>query len=155
MPGAALRSAALFANSADDEAVSADAKTVFLGDLVPQLEQLVVLELEELVALGAVKVIVLGVAVVVLIHGPAVEHELAQESRIDELSERPIHRRAAYMPGLTRPGQLLHELIGVKMLVPREYMLHQCQPLLRHPHPAALQILNKPLARRKRDRNIA
>jgi hypothetical protein len=44
---------------------------------------------------------------------------------------------------------LLHELIGVEMLVMAEDMVHQPQSLRRHAHPAALQEFDKAVPRRQ------
>ena len=117
--------------------------------------QLLVLEFEQPVALRAVEMVVLGIAVVVLIDGPAVEDELAEQARIDEFAERAIDGRPADVPRVPAGRELLHELVGVEMLVPREDVLDQGQPLLRDAHAAALQILDEPVAGRERNGNVA
>jgi hypothetical protein len=155
VPGAALRPAAFLADAADDEPVARDAEAVLLGDFVAQLEQLVVLELEELVALGAVEMVVLGIAVVMLIDAAAVEHELAEEPRIDKLAQRAIDGRPADVPFLSARRKLLHELVGIEMLVPREDVIDERQPLLRDAHAAALQVFDEPLAWGRGDGNVA
>ncbi len=151
VPRAALGLAALLADAGDDQAVAGDAKLVLAGHLVAQFDEVFVLELQQPVALGAMEMIVLGIAVIVLINGTAVEDELAQQPRIDELAERAIDGRSADVPLLAAAGKLLHELIGIEMLMPREDLLDQCQPLLRDAHVAALQVFDKPLAGREGD----
>jgi hypothetical protein len=41
------------------------------------------------------------------------------------------------------------------MLVPREDMIDQSQPLLRDAHPTALQVFDKPIAGGGRDRYVS
>lgn len=155
MSRAALGPAALFANAADDEPVAGDAEMMLVGDLIAKLDELFVLELEQPITLGAVEMIVLRIAVVVFINGAAVEDKFAQESRIDEFRQRAINGRTADMARLPAGRQLLHELIGVEMLVPREDVLDQRQPLLRDPHAATLEEFDEPVAWREGDRNGA
>ena len=116
--------AAVVANAADDQAVAGDAEAVLASDFIAQLEQLVILELEELVALRAVEVVVLGIAVVVLIDAAAVKDEFSQQSRIDKLGQCAINGGPADVAGLPAGGELLHELVGIEMLVPGEDVLH-------------------------------
>lgn len=155
MPCPAPRAGALFANARDDQPVASDAEAMFAGHFVAQFDELLVLEFEQPVALRAVEMVVLRVAVVVFIDGSTVEDELAKEPRIDEFPQRPIDGRPADVPLAAAGGKLFHELVGVEMLVPRENVIHQGQPLLRHPHAAALQVFHEPIAGSGRDGNTA
>lgn len=58
------------------------------------------------------------------------------------------------MPGLATFGELLHQLIGIEVLVSAENLIDQRQTLLRHAHPPALQEFDKPIARRERNGNV-
>ncbi len=155
VPGSAAGAGTFFADARDDQAVARHAEAVLAGHFVAQLDQLFVLEFEEPVALRAVEVVVLGIAVVVLIDGPAVEDELAQQARIDEFAERAIDGRPADVPFGPARRELLHELVGVEMLVSRKDVIDQGKPLLGHPHAAALEIFHEPVAGRKRDGDVA
>jgi hypothetical protein len=152
---AALGADAVFADAGDDEAMARDTKAVLAAKVVAKLLELFVLELEQLVALGAVEMVVLRVAVVVLIDRTAVEDELAEETRIDELAQRAIDGGPAHVPGLAARGELLDKLIRVEMLVPRKYVIDKGQTLLGDPHAAALKVLDEPIPRRESDGNMA
>lgn len=147
----ALGLGAFFAGAVDDQAVSCGAEAVLTSRGLENGEQLGAGELEQPVALGTVEVVVGGVAVVVLIDGPAVENELAEQAGVDELGERAIDRRPADVPRLAARRELLHELVGIEMLMAAKDVVDQGQPLLGHSHAAALQVLDEPIPRRKRD----
>jgi len=48
------------------------------AQLVAKLLQFFILEFEQPIALGAMKMIVLRISIIMLIHRPAIKHELAQ-----------------------------------------------------------------------------
>jgi hypothetical protein len=146
-PALPLGPRTVLADAIDDQSVAGDAEVVLAGDLIPQGDQSLVLELQQAVALGAMEMVVLRIAVIVLVDGPPVEHKLAEQPSVDKLRKRPIDRRPADVPRLPGLRQLLHQLVGIKVLVVAEDMVHQRQPLRRHAHPAALQELNKPVPR--------
>jgi hypothetical protein len=99
--------------------------------------------------------IVLRIAIVMLIDAPPIEHEPPQQTGIHELIQSAINGRATDMSWLARLGKLLHELLGIEMLVPTEDMLNEVLPLLRDPHSAALQELVEPLLRRESNLDLA
>ena len=58
-------------------------------------------------------------------------------------------------PGCAAAGKLLHELVGVEMLVAGEDVIDEGQALLGHPHAAALEELDKAVARGEGDGDVA
>ncbi len=102
-------------------------------------------------ALCTVKVVVLRVAVVVLVNTSTVQLETSQESRIDKFFQSAINGRPRYVVGTPFPWELVHQLVGVEMLVVAEDSFNQETPLFGISLPTALQILFETLNRRHRD----
>src|SRR5688572_16461747 len=82
--------AAIVAHARDDQAMAGNAEVVLAGHGVADVLQLLAAEFDELVANLAVQVIVLRVAVIVLVHRPAAERHLPQQSRLDQLVKSPV-----------------------------------------------------------------
>ena len=155
MAGSALGTHTVPADAGDDQAMTSDTELVLAAEVVAKLLQLLVLKFKQFIALRAMEVIVLRIAVVVFVYRAPVEDEFAKETRIDEFAERAINGGAADMAGLAAIGQLLHELLGVKMLMTRENMFDEGQSLLGHAHTATLEIFDEAVARGKGDGDIA
>lgn len=119
---------------------------VFSGCGFAEGNQLVALEFDQLVALRAVKMIVLGVAVVVFVHRAAVEGHLAEQARIDHFGQRAINGGAANFFAALRIsllgfGEVVDQLVRVKVFVARGDLLDDDATLLRDALAAALQKL--------------
>ena len=67
-PFATADSAAILADSGNDQPMARDAKTMFSSDLLTQFKKLVAAKLNQFVAFLAVKVVVLRVPVIVLVN---------------------------------------------------------------------------------------
>lgn len=106
-------------------------------------------------ALGAVKVIVLWVAVVVLIDGATVELKASKEPCINEFFECPVHSRPRYVVGAPFSRELVHQLIGVEMLVMAEDSFDQEASLFGISLSTALQVFLETLDWRHRDRHAS
>ena len=96
---------------------------MFLGDGIPQLQQLFALELDELLALAAVQMIVLGITVVVLKNATTIELELAEQSGIDKFVERPVDGGPTDVSFRSLIGESFDERIGVEVIMLTENMI--------------------------------
>lgn len=150
---------ARLADAGNNKAVPSNSEAVLASDRFAKFGQLFTLELDQCVALLAIEVVVLGVAVVVFVNCAAAEGHFHQQPCLDEFVQCAIDGRstdfAARFLHDRIPLEILHQLIGVEVLVPREDEVDQSPPLLRGPLPLALQIFLKPLLRRGRDLNFA
>lgn len=108
---------------------------------------------DQLPTFGAVQVVVLGVSVVVLINAATIQFKPIQQTGINELSQRSIDCWSGDIVRGTFGRELFHQLIGVKMLVPIEYLLNEEFSLFGIAEALALQILLKTLKRGHRNRN--
>ena len=107
--------------------------------------ELLVVKLDQHLALLAMQMIVRWVPVIKLVDRSAIELKAAEQACVDKFLERPVDRRTRDIIGVALAGQLVDQLIGVKVLMLTEYPLHQKTPLVGVPQPSTLQVLLEPL----------
>lgn len=146
--------AAIVADSGDDHPVSRDAEAMFVGHRLADRLQLVCLELNQLIANLAIQMIVLRVSIIVLVYGPAAKGHFAEQPGLDQFIQSAVNGGPADAVAVVPLGEAVDQLVGIKMIVPLENMIHQGTSLLGNPLPTDLQIFLKPLPRRKRDLNF-
>jgi len=115
-----------------------------------QLELLIV-KLDQPLALLTMQVIVWWIPVVMLVDRSAVQLKAAKQAGVDKLLKRPVDRRARDIIGVALAGQLVDQLIGVKVLMLTEHPLHQKTPLVGVPQPSTLQVFLEPFQGTHRD----
>jgi hypothetical protein len=96
-----LATAAIVADTLNDQAMAADSETMLPRDLVTQLRELLRLELKELVASHAVEMVVRWITIVVFIDATTVELKAAQQTRVHEFFERTVYRWSTDVVGIT------------------------------------------------------
>lgn len=142
--------AAIAADSRDDKAVARYPKTVFASNRLANRLEFFAMEFNQLIAALAVQMIVLGVAVIVLVNAPTAQAHRPQQAGIHQFVERTVNSRSAdSLPVNLSAAE--NQLVGIEMVVPLENVIDKLQPLLRNPFALALQILHKPVARRRGD----
>ena len=124
-------------------------EVVFLGHLVAKVFHGLAAELDQLVAYLAVQVIVAGVSVVVLEHAAAAEGHFFQEARFDQFTKSSIDGRPADLPFGDQILKMLHQLVGVEVVVMAEDLLDDNPPLSSYSLASRLQKLREALQRRQ------
>ena len=90
-----------------------------------------------------------GVAVVVLEHAAAAEGHFSQEARFDQFTQRAIYGWPADMPFRDQILKMVHQLVGVEVVVMAEDLLDDNLPLSSYAFASRLQELSKTLFRRQ------
>lgn len=125
-------------------------KTMFASHRVANGLEFFAMKFNQPIALFAVQMIVLGVAVIVLVNPASAKVHRPQQTGIHQFLERAVDGRPADAFALDL-GTAENQFVGIEMIVPLENMIDQLQPLLRDSLAPALQVLDKPLPRRRRD----
>jgi hypothetical protein len=121
--------------------MAADAKAMLPRDLVAQLCELLGLKFQQLMAGDTVEMIMGWIAVIVFVDTATVEFKAPQQSRVDKFFQCAVNGGATDIAGLALAGQLVDQLVGIKVFVPGENLFDQKTPLVRFAQTAALQIL--------------
>lgn len=143
--------AAVVAYTLDDQAMSADSKSMLAGDGVSQLQQLIALEFDQLVTFRAIEMIMLWIAIIMFVHATAIEFKFAKKARFDKLVKRTIDGWATDVIVLSFAGQLVDQLIGIKMFMMLEDLFDQIATLVCIAQAATLQVLFEALLGGQRD----
>lgn len=122
---------AFVAGSFDDKPVISSPKSVEFCHGFAELQQLRTGEFNQFPAFRAVQMVVLGISVVVFINTAAVQFESIEKARIHKLPQRSIDSWAGDIVRGTFGRELLHQLIGIKMLMPIENLFDEEFPLFR------------------------
>ena len=102
----------------------ASPKSVQLCNEVPNLQNIGTRELDQLPAFRTVQMIVLRVTVIMLVDTSAVQFESIQQTSIGKFSQRSVYRRPGNVVRFPFGREVLHQLIGVKMLMTIEDLLN-------------------------------
>ena len=117
-------SPALRTDAGDEHAMAHHFKMDLPGDLVADRLQLGAVELDQAIADLAVEMIVAGVSVLVLVDGPAApQAHLMKHARLDQLTQRAINGGPAELPPGNESLEVLHQLVGVEVVVMAEDLL--------------------------------
>ena len=131
--------------------MASGAKLLLLGDFFQKFRNCVASEFDQFVALGAVKMVVLRVTIVVLVNAAAVKLKTSQEPRVNKFFQRSVNSGSRYVVEAPLARKLVHQLVGVEMLMVAKDSFDQESPLLGVSLTTALKILLEPFDRRHRN----
>lgn len=137
--------AAIAAEAADEEAMAEDLEVVLAGDRIANALDLVAVELDQLVTDFAVQMVVTGIAVFVLVDASPAQGHLADQAGLGQLAEGAVDRRAAHLALGDQLLQMVHQLVGVEVVVMAEDLLDDEAALLSDPLPPRLEKLHEPI----------
>lgn len=109
--------AAFPAHTLNDHSMTANAKSLFRSDLIPNLRQCFALELEQLATARAIQVIVLRISVIKFVDSAAVQLKAFQQPCIDEFAKRAIDRRRTDIILFATARQAINQLVSVKVIM--------------------------------------
>jgi len=131
--------------------VASCAKLLLLGDFFEKFRNCIASEFDQFVTLGAVEMIVLRVAIVVFVNAASIKLETSQKSRVNKFFERPVNSGSRYVVEAPFARKLVHQLVGVEMLMVAKDPFDEKTPLLGVSLASALKVLLEPLDRRHRN----
>ena len=145
-----LPSTAVGADARDERAVAGWLELVLFGRLADDPFELAAVEFDQPVADLAVQMVVARVAVLMFVDTPAGERHLADQTGFGQFAERAIDGRTAHFAPGDQLLQVVHQLVGVEMIVMAENHVDDGLPLPGHSLVLGRQELGKPFAGRLR-----
>ena len=115
---------AFVAGTLDNKTMIASSKSVQFCNGISNLQNIGTRELDQLPAFSAIQMIVLGVTIVMFVNTSSVQFESIQQPSIGKFSQRTVNRRPGNIVGFPFGREVLHQLIGVKMLMTIEDLLN-------------------------------
>ena len=137
--------AAVAAKAGDEEPVAIDVEVVLPGDGIAEALDLVAVELDQLVADLAMEVIVTGVAVLMFVDAASPEGHLADQAGFGQFAEGAVDRGPAHLAFGDQLLEMVHQLVGVEVVVMAEDLLDDDPALVGDPFAARLEELHEPI----------
>ena len=135
------------ADPGDEQAMTVHFEVVLPGNCVSDPFDLVAVKLDQLVAHFAVQMVVPRIAVLVLIDATSAESHLANQPGLRQFTQRSIDRWPADLAFGDEVLQMIHQLVGVEVVVMAENLLDDNPTLLRDSLAARLEKLHEPILR--------